>query len=48
MRARAHGDPRSSRAVARHFKIERLTDAGLEPGDVIVADVSAILAQVRG
>jgi hypothetical protein len=32
----------------RHFEIERLVDLGLEPRDVVVADVAAILAQMRG
>ena len=32
----------------RHFEIERLCDALLEPGDVVVDDVAAILAQMRG
>ena len=32
----------------RHFEIERLADARLEPRDVVVDDVTAILAQVRG
>ena len=32
----------------RHLKIERLPDARLEPRDIVVNDVAAILAQVRG
>ena len=32
----------------RHFKIERFSDLGLQPGDVRVANVAAILAQMRG
>ena len=32
----------------RHFEIERLVDLGLQPRDVVVADVAAILAQMRG
>ena len=32
----------------RHFEIERLGDLGLEAGDVVIGDVAAILAQVRG
>ena len=32
----------------RHFEIERLVDAGLQPHDVVVDDVAAILAQMRG
>ena len=32
----------------RHFEIQRLVDFGLQPGDVIVADMPAILAQMRG
>ena len=32
----------------RHFEIERLVDLGLEPRDVVVADMAAVLAQMRG
>ena len=32
----------------RHLEIKRLGDFRLEPGDVVVADVAAILAQMRG
>ena len=32
----------------RHFEIERLDDLGLQTGNVVVADVAAILAQMRG
>ena len=32
----------------RHFEIERLVDLRLQPRDVVVADVAAILAQMRG
>ena len=32
----------------RHFEIERLGDPLLEAGDVVVDDVAAILAQMRG
>ena len=32
----------------RHFEIERLGDLRLQPRDVVVADVAAILAQMRG
>ena len=32
----------------RHFEIERLVDAFLEPRDIVVDDVAAILAQMRG
>ena len=32
----------------RHFEIERLGDLGLEARDVVVADVPAVLAQMRG
>ncbi len=32
----------------RHFEIERLGDLGLQPRDVVVADVAAVLAQMRG
>ena len=32
----------------RHFEIERLGNLGLQPRDVVVADVAAILAQMRG
>ena len=32
----------------RHFEIQRLVDLGLEPRDVVVADVAAVLAQMRG
>ena len=35
-------------AGRRHFEVERLGDAGLEPRDIVVADVAAILAQMRG
>ena len=35
-------------ARRRHFEIERLVDAGLEPRDVVVDDVTAIFAQMRG
>jgi hypothetical protein len=31
----------------RHLEIERLGDLGLEAGDVVVADMAAILAQMR-
>ncbi len=31
----------------RHFEIERLVDAGLQPHDVVVEDMAAILAQMR-
>ena len=32
----------------RHLEIQRFLDLGLEPRDVVVADVAAILAQMRG
>ena len=32
----------------RHFEIQRLVDLGLEPRDVVVADMAAVLAQMRG
>ena len=32
----------------RHFEIERLVDLGFQPRDVVVADVAAVLAQMRG
>ena len=32
----------------RHFEIERLVDLGLQPRHVVVADVAAVLAQMRG
>ena len=32
----------------RHLQVERTRQLGLEPGDVVVGDVAAILAQVRG
>ena len=32
----------------RHFEIQRLVDLRLQPRDVLVADVAAILAQMRG
>ena len=32
----------------RHFEIERLVDLGLQPRDVVVADMAAVLAQMRG
>ena len=32
----------------RHFEIERLCDALLEPSDIVIDDVAAILAQMRG
>jgi len=32
----------------RHFKIERLGDALLKPSDIVINDVPAILAQMRG
>ena len=32
----------------RHLEIQRLRDLGLEPGHVDVADVAAVLAQMRG
>ena len=32
----------------RHFKIERLCDLRLEPRNVLVADVPAVFAQMRG
>ena len=35
-------------AGRRHFEIERLLDARLEPCDVVVADMAAVLAQMRG
>ena len=47
MRPRPHRDVGHLRR-RRHFEIERLVDLGLEPRDVVVADVAAILAQMRG
>ena len=47
MRPRPHRDLDHLRR-RRHFEIERLVDLGLEPRDVVVADVAAILAQMRG
>ncbi len=35
-------------ARRRHFEVEGLGDARLEPGDIGVADVAAVLAQMRG
>ena len=32
----------------RHFEIQRLVDLGLQPRDVVVVDVAAVLAQMRG
>ena len=32
----------------RHFEIERLVDLRLQPRDVVVADMAAVLAQMRG
>ena len=32
----------------RHLEIERLGDLGLEPRDVVIADVAAVFAQMRG
>ena len=32
----------------RHFKIKRLADALIEPRNVVIDDVAAILAQMRG
>ena len=32
----------------RHLEVERLGDLGLEPRHVVVADVAAVLAQMRG
>src|SRR5262245_20149170 len=32
----------------RHFEVERLCDLGLEARDVVVANVAAVLAQMRG
>ncbi len=32
----------------RHFEIERLVDFGFQPRDVVVADMAAVLAQMRG
>ncbi len=32
----------------RHFEIERLVDFRLQPRDVVVADVAAVFAQMRG
>ena len=32
----------------RHLEIERLGDRGLEPAHVVVVDVPAVLAQMRG
>ena len=43
---RAHRDLDHFRGRS-HFEIERLSDTGLEPRDVVVADVPAILAQMR-
>ena len=31
----------------RHFEIQRLVDLGLQPRDVVVADVAAVFAQMR-
>jgi hypothetical protein len=38
-------------AVARgcgHLQVERQRDLGLQPGDVLIANVTAIFAQMRG
>ena len=35
-------------AGRRHFQIERLGDARLQPRDIVVDDMAAILAQMRG
>ena len=32
----------------RHFEIERLVDLGFQPRDIVVADMAAVLAQMRG
>ena len=32
----------------RHLEIERLGDLGLQPLNVVVADMAAVLAQMRG
>ena len=32
----------------RHFEIERFFDTGLKPRDVVIDDVAAVLAQMRG
>ena len=32
----------------RHLQVERLGDLGLEAGNVVVADVAAVFAQMRG
>ena len=32
----------------RHFEIERLVDFGFQARDIVVADVAAVLAQMRG
>ncbi len=32
----------------RHLEIQRLVDLGLEPHDVVVADMAAVFAQMRG
>ncbi len=47
MRARSHRDL-NHLVGRRHFEVERLVDLGLEPRDVIVADVTPVLAQMRG
>ena len=46
MRARPHRDV-DHLVGRRHFEIERLLDLGLEARDIVVADVPAILAQMR-
>ena len=32
----------------RHFEIERLVDLRLEPGDIVIADMAPVFAQMRG
>ena len=31
----------------RHLEIQRLVDLGHEPGDIVIADVAAVFAQMR-
>ena len=47
VRAQLAGDLHHLRR-RRHFEVERLVDVGFEPGDIVVDDVAAILAQMRG
>ena len=47
MRAHLAGD-RNHLRRRRHFQVERLLNGRLQPRDVVIDDVAAILAQMRG